>query len=100
MVRSAVHIDDVTLRLIERLDDPGAPLAETARRVAAALESDGRTRPGHETLRRHIKATRALRARLGPSTPELLLEGMLEGFTLGLGRELTKPRDARRRRRS
>lgn len=58
MVRSAPRYDPRIDRLVVELDDPGQPMAETCRRVAAAAEELGLTRPSPVHLRTLVRAER------------------------------------------
>jgi hypothetical protein len=60
MVRSAPRYDPRILRLLGALDDRDASMAEICRRVGAAVESLGLTRPSYVHLRRHIVERRRL----------------------------------------
>jgi putative intracellular protease/amidase len=60
VVRAARRYDPRILQLLAALDDRGESMAEVCRRVAAAAESLGLTRPSYVHLRRRLVAMRRL----------------------------------------
>ena len=58
MVRIAPRYDPRILALAQELDDPGKPMAETCRRVCAAAEEIGITRPSYVHLSRLVREVR------------------------------------------
>lgn len=88
-MRSAARITPDLLDAIARLDDGSRPIAEVARRVAAAAEQAGDPRPSYERVRQLVHDHRLQRARAHPSRLRVVLEGgarlrskesMIEGY--------------------
>lgn len=73
MTVAAARVTPALLRLIVEVDDGGARIAETCRRVGAEAERCGLTRPSYERVRLLVHESRRARARRGPSTAEVLL---------------------------
>jgi hypothetical protein len=72
VVRLAPRISRHVLARIVAHDDALHPIAETYRRVAADAERLGYTRPSYERIRMLVHEAR--RARLGPSTADVLID--------------------------
>lgn len=73
----APRLDPRLHRAIARLDDPGIPIAETYRRLAAHARVHGLFRPSYEHIRRLIHLLRRVRAGLAArrrSTAHVLFE--------------------------
>jgi hypothetical protein len=64
------------LEALERIDDGRPPIADVVRRLGAAAEAAGETRPSYERIRQLVHESRALPAdaRRGPSRLRLALE--------------------------
>lgn len=58
VVRAAPRIDSRLLETIATVDDRGEPIAEICRRVGAAADRFGLTRPSYSQLRRLIREHR------------------------------------------
>ena len=74
MVTSAARISDRLYKRLVELDDPGVPIAETYRRVAAEAERLGLTRPSYERIRVLIQQERRWKRNRGPSTTSVLID--------------------------
>lgn len=74
MVTSAARISDRLYKRLEKLDDPGIPIAETYRRVAGEAERLGLTRPSYERIRVLVHQSRRWKRNSGPSTTSVLID--------------------------
>ena len=74
MVTSAARISDRLYKRLVELDDPGVPIAETYRRVAAEAERLGLTRPSYERIRVLVHQERRWKRNRGPSTTSVLID--------------------------
>ena len=73
MVTAAPRIDPLLLKILCWLDDPSRPIAETHRRLGAAADHLGLTRPSYQAVRRHIHEHRE-RTNTRPSRTDILLD--------------------------
>jgi hypothetical protein len=72
MPRCAARIGPRLLAELERIDDGSLSIAEVNRRLGAAAERLGTTRPSYECVRRLIHERRPTRS--GPTTLEVLVD--------------------------
>jgi hypothetical protein len=72
MTRSAAHIGRRLLAELDRIDDGSLSIAEVNRRLGAAAERLGATRPSYECVRRLVHDRR--RRDAGPTTVEVLAD--------------------------
>jgi hypothetical protein len=72
MTRSAARIGRRLLAELERIDDGSLSIAEVNRRLGAAAERLGGTRPSYECVRRLVHERR--RTLSGPTTLEVLAD--------------------------
>ena len=74
MVTSAARISHRLYKRPVELDNPGVPIAETYRRVAAEAERLGLTRPSYERIRVLVHQERRWKRSRGPSTASVLVD--------------------------
>jgi hypothetical protein len=98
----APRYDARICELAAALDDPGAPMAETCRRVGAMAESLGLFRPSYAHLRRflsekraHERAERARRAELRRIAADVYLDAT-RGYRINPYEVANRVRDAGR----